>query len=812
MSVVARFGRALLLLVALLVCSRPATSQLFGAIEDEVTGDKPFELTADSLEFESERNLYVAEGNVRIDRGETWLRADWVAFNDQTGAAVASGAVELVDRGDTLRAEFVEFNIFNLQGVIYDAWLDSEDSQFRMQGMEIHKTGDRTYKFRHGTFTTCRCPDEDDRVPWRIRAEKAQLEVEGYGTARNTTFDVLGVPVVWLPWAVYPIKTERQTGFLFPKLGIGGRNGFEFGLPFFWAAHEQLNVTLTPRWLTKRGPKADVELEYVLGEESSGEIFAAFLHDDDIDPDSENEPYDRERWATKGEQDLFLPLGMRLQADWAFVSDNDYPLDFEELDDRRADRFLQSVGFATRHLGDAGRFGAVGSMWWADDLQNPDDQDRDRFLLQRAPDLTLAALPGPLAWTRHVVPSFDLDYTSFQARKRASGRLNESPTQKLKGQFLDVGIDAVPDADERGRPPDPNRDNFDPVGNPGGQENNGRFDEGEPIQDRGHRIRLRPRLAVPFQVADVVEVYPEASWYQTLYSTREQDFDSRGLFTGRVDARSRLRRRYGKGRVGALDHLLEPRIGWALVTEASQGDNPLFVPETAVPQARIRALDLDNVTRDPADRIDDANLLSFGLGNRLYENDEEGRSVLRADFTLLGGYEIADNDLGWTLDARLYPFEGATARASFSYDLHQQRVEEFWSQLNIRHPDGHLLSLDYRYLRRIPLFFEDFQNGGDRFDNVREFDEISQLSGNVQIAITPQWRIGYRGAYSFEQSLMLANRGFFEYTSSCRCWAAGLEFIEDRTQGLQVRLMYRLVGLGTDVQFGGAESGFLDSL
>ena len=67
---------------------------------------------------------------------------------------------------------------------------------------EIAKTGARTYSFREGRFTTCRCPDPEDTDPWVLESEQADIEVEGYATARNTTFDVLGVPVAWLPWMI----------------------------------------------------------------------------------------------------------------------------------------------------------------------------------------------------------------------------------------------------------------------------------------------------------------------------------------------------------------------------------------------------------------------------------------------------------------------------------------------------------------------------------------------------------------------------------------------------------------------------------
>ena len=107
--------------------------------------------------------------------------------------------------------------------------------------------------------------------PGRSRRSSADLEIGGYGTARNTSFEVLGVPVAWLPWMIYPLKTERQTGLLFPEISAGSLNSFGLGLPFFWAARENVNVLLTPGWSVKRGPSIRGSTEYVYGEESSGE-------------------------------------------------------------------------------------------------------------------------------------------------------------------------------------------------------------------------------------------------------------------------------------------------------------------------------------------------------------------------------------------------------------------------------------------------------------------------------------------------------------------------------------------------------------
>ena len=40
----------------------------------------------------------------------------------------------------------------------------------------------------------------------------------------------------------------------------------------------------------------------------------------------------------------------------------------------------------------------------ADDMQAPDGQDRDDYMLQRLPNVELSALPTPLRWFERIVP------------------------------------------------------------------------------------------------------------------------------------------------------------------------------------------------------------------------------------------------------------------------------------------------------------------------------------------------------------------------------------------------------------------------
>lgn len=784
--------RLLLAMIALVAAVPvPAVAQGVGALEEKVLDDRdePVTITADVLEYESQREVYVARGNVVIVQGDRTLKADWVAFNPDTGAGVASGNVELVDGDDTLRADFVEFNTENLQGVMQGGSLDSPGDQFRTSGREIEKTGENTYIIREGVFTTCRCPKDGETDPWQIRAEEAEIEIDGYGTVKNATFDVLGVPILWMPWMIYPIKTERQTGLLFPSFSIASRNGFGLALPFFWAAADSVNMTITPEWTTKRGFKGDTNVEYVFGDESWGDATGAYAQDEEIDANSIDEPFDRERFAFGGEHHWYLPWDLNAMSSYAFASDNQVPLDFDELSAVRADRFLQSTAGIARDFGGAGRFGGSVSAHFADDLQNPDDVDRDDFLLQRLPQVELAALPGAVPGIPLLRPSLDVDYIWFDYIDKVKGGA---------GGFADTGIDGLFSAEESSRigvpTADIHMDDF-AVTNPAGTEGDGIFQEGEPLTDSGHRLTLQPRVAVPFRLGRFAEVYPEASWYQTFYDSHQQGGEQRGIFTGRVDLRTRLSRTFGD----EIVHVIEPHVGWVYVGGESQTGNPLFTPGTALAQERLRTLDLDAVSRDPSDRLDRAQQLSFGATQRVLGGvGDDGRRWLRADLTLLGLYDFEEHDFAdVVLDGRLAPSEFGRLRFNVGFDTDDVRVDEGLAEWSWTHQAGHALTASYRYLRQVPDVFERFPRT-DRFDDARPEDGVEQLGGSVRLAVTRQISASWRVAYSFETDRLLGNQGMVEYLSSCGCWAAGIEVADDRARGFQMKVLYRLIGLGKD--------------
>ncbi len=779
----------------------------------DAPGGPAWDITADSISYERDRDVYTARGNVRIVQPGRSLDADWVAFSNTTRRGVATGHVVIEDQGQKLEADVIHFGLDDLRGILLGGRLEGKNTPFIATGEEVRKLGEQEYEFREGTFTTCRCPD-DEREPWLVRAEQADLEIGGYGTARNTVVDVLGVPVLWLPWMRYPLLTDRASGVLFPVFETSSRTGLDVGLPLFWAALPNLNVTFTPHWLTDRGFKPDLELEYVFGEKSYGELFASgILNDKQVDPDDSDTPFSADRYALSWLHDQALPDGWHWKVDGRLFSDNLYPFDFREFSGFRSDRYVDSVTFAEKRFGALGRYGIFAGARYADDIQNPDDLDRDPFLLQRMGELALSGMPEPVVDELPIELSFDTQLVNFDAREDALSSLGWG---NVVGDdlFLDTGVDALPDQREPGyldpskTPPtgDPDKDDFDPATG-SGTEGDGRFQEGEPLLDRGQRLLLNPRLALPLRLGDVAELRTELGYHGTLYNTQAQSFEARHLATAMLDLRTRLRRElelpFG---AGPATHLLEPRLAWTGITDASQDGNPLLVPSGAVQQERIRQLELSNVLRDPSDRIAATDAVTLAFGNRLFVPAPPGKAGLSepprlfADVTLSSSWDFSDSDFrNVFVDGVMFPARQWRTRFNTGWDLDQEKISEALFEFAYSDEVGNDLGIAYRKVDDVPAFFDNFTIEDERFDEAEaSFDEINQIELFTRYAFTRFWAASYRLRYSLEGGLALTNQAGLEYVSRCQCWAVRLEFEQDRQAGYQAGIRYRIVGLGDD--------------
>jgi LPS-assembly protein len=162
------------------------------------------------------------------------------------------------------------------------------------------------------SYTTC-APGVDD---WYIKA--GQLELDDYtkiATAHNARIVFKGVPFLYTPWIDFSYIDQRKSGLLSPIMETSTRSGSRLGIPYYFNIAPNMDATLTPSYMSKRGLQLQGEFRY-LGETYSGIDALEYLPDDGIT--------NRSRYYAKFSHRQSLGSGWSAGYDFEKVSDNQY--------------------------------------------------------------------------------------------------------------------------------------------------------------------------------------------------------------------------------------------------------------------------------------------------------------------------------------------------------------------------------------------------------------------------------------------------------------------------------------------------------
>ena len=246
--------------------------------------------TLESDEQSRHDDLYTASGNAILTYEGHTLRADSLTYNDATGDITAQGHVELSggDNDEHLQASHATYNIQTQTGRFYDvngsiglsgAFASrtpvptntnagiatasgarqpsyQNGNPFLLEGKIVVKTGPNAYTIYNGSVTSCLLPHPD----WQLFARKISVD-NGQARAAGSTFKLLGLPLLFLPYVTHPVDTEqRQSGFLIPSpLGYSsaskntGSKGITIGEQFYLTLGRSADLTLGTVYYSLRG-------------------------------------------------------------------------------------------------------------------------------------------------------------------------------------------------------------------------------------------------------------------------------------------------------------------------------------------------------------------------------------------------------------------------------------------------------------------------------------------------------------------------------------------------------------------------------
>jgi LPS-assembly protein len=216
---------------------------------DENDQAQSWNLTADTLVSLDDGAVVEAQGDVFVQHGLDYLKADFARYFPSTNWVYLRGNVDVRLGKDVIRANEAEFDLRSRTGWLIDGDIFMEGPHMYFRGGRIVKhRGDR-YSFHQARITAC-----DGDVPaWSVLADEAMLEIDGYALLYGSALQVADTTVLASPFMVVPAKTTRQSGLLVPDYGYSSLRGLFYTQPYFHVLDDSRDLTLYATMMSKAG-------------------------------------------------------------------------------------------------------------------------------------------------------------------------------------------------------------------------------------------------------------------------------------------------------------------------------------------------------------------------------------------------------------------------------------------------------------------------------------------------------------------------------------------------------------------------------
>uniref|UniRef100_A0A486XTG0 LPS-assembly protein LptD n=1 Tax=Rheinheimera sp. BAL341 TaxID=1708203 RepID=A0A486XTG0_9GAMM len=220
-------------------------------------------------------------GQVEISYRDTLLLAPTASFNSAEQSMAAQGGISYFNQSIAVSGSQFSANLRQDSASLNDADYRFISQAGRGYASELTATAQRL-TLEQALFTTC--PQQD--ASWALHASEIRIEEqEGWGEARHAIFRIKDIPVFYLPYLTFPVNDQRRTGLLLPKIGSSQKLGLELQQPYYINLADNYDLTLTPRYMSKRGTQLKSEFRYLTAQDE-GLLQLEYLNSDNDKPSS----------------------------------------------------------------------------------------------------------------------------------------------------------------------------------------------------------------------------------------------------------------------------------------------------------------------------------------------------------------------------------------------------------------------------------------------------------------------------------------------------------------------------------------------
>jgi len=221
------------------------------------------------------------EGKVKVKHGLQRITADSATLTQAEGT---DKVAKVVARGNVCFSE-PDFRFYT-DSIIFEpelaqakldmasfTWYPGHGRGFAEVAKQLDKN---TFVLNKASYTTCGPLHKS----WHLTAKEVVLDKDkGELKAYSSTFYWHNIPFFYSPYVQFPLNKERRSGFLFPSYANSQRSGLEISIPYYFNLAPNYDLTITPKFMSKRGIDLKSEFRY-LYQFGKGSFTGSFLPND----------------------------------------------------------------------------------------------------------------------------------------------------------------------------------------------------------------------------------------------------------------------------------------------------------------------------------------------------------------------------------------------------------------------------------------------------------------------------------------------------------------------------------------------------
>ena len=246
-------------------------------LEPSSTTDTPVYIFGKDVTGQTD-DVIESRGDAEFRKLGLFIKGDYIRHDLVQDELFAEGQVKLFREGEFYEGPRLRLKLGTTQGFFDEVGYQLVSTGGRGTAKRAEFIQPLETKLTQAVYSTC----PRDRPAWTLRMDEFLIDqIREVGAAKSATLYWGDVPILPFGDATFSIGDHRKSGWLPPSYSTSVKLGLEVQVPYYWNIAPQHDMTVYPRFISKRGTQLGAEFRF-LRPNSLGTIAYEILPNDSM--------------------------------------------------------------------------------------------------------------------------------------------------------------------------------------------------------------------------------------------------------------------------------------------------------------------------------------------------------------------------------------------------------------------------------------------------------------------------------------------------------------------------------------------------